>query len=220
MIIVTMKSLSNYVKESHRSDRADGNIISALLIFPMIFFIGLAAVDAGMFFTSNTAISNAVRDGATNVAAVGGVGNASRVSNLEKELFETKERSDLASPPPGWTDRGWRNITPKNSQEFLLMDTIANRSNAYRVDVRRVACNVENGDSGGVYGHWVHETDDRPYCRVDWTYEGMPFSIFGVFIDSSHVRTTSASVPAEVILGTTNGCTSCAEFTRYTSSRP
>lgn len=220
MIIVTMKSLSNYVKESHRSDRADGNIISALLIFPMIFFIGLAAVDAGMFFTSNTAISNAVRDGATNVAVVGGVGNVTRVSNLEASLFETKTQAQLASSPPGWTDRGWRNLTPNNSQEYLLMDTIANRSNAYRVDITRVACNVENRAASGVYGHWVHTTNDRPYCRVDWRYDGMPFSIFGVFIDSSHVRTTSASVPAEVILGTTNGCTNCDEFRRYTRLRP
>lgn len=217
--LMTMRVLTKLANR-HSSDGADGNIISALLIFPMIFFIGLAAVDAGMFFTNNTAINNAVRDGANNVAIVAGAGNPTRISVLEEGLFDTKSRAELEAGPAGWSDRGWRNITPRSSQDYLLMDTLANFSNVYRVDISRVACNVENRDSGGVFGHWVHSMNDRPYCRVDWRYDGMPFSIFGLFIDSSHVRTTAASVAPEVTLGTVNSCTNCDEFRRYTTPRP
>lgn len=195
----------------HSSDGADGNIISALLIFPMIFFIGLAAVDAGMFFTNNTAINNAVRDGANNVAIVAGSGNPSTVSVLEDGLFDTKTRAELNAGPSGWTARGWDPLTPRSSQDYLLMDTLANFSNVYRVDISRVSCHVDNGSSGSVTGIWVHSMNDRPYCRVDWRYDGMPFSIFGLFIDSSHVRTTAASVAPEVTLGN--------DISRYTTQR-
>lgn len=197
-----MKTMLTFLRDTHSSDDADGNIIAAMLFLPMMFFMGLAAVDAGMFFVSMTSINNAARDGANNVSSVAGSGSMSAVSDMESGLFESKSRSELSSPPAGWTERGWDPVSAENSQEYLLLDTLANRSNTYRVEITDVQCGVENAGSGTTNGEYVVSLDDRPYCEVEWRYQGMPFSAFGVFVPSDDVRDTRSSVPAEVTIGT------------------
>lgn len=176
------------------SDSGDGNLVSALFVIPMFFFLLISVIDVSMYFLSSSNISNAARDGAQNVSAVAGTGTVSRVTALENGFSQSKSRSDLRSGIPGLNTGSMR---LNNTQEYLLAESLSENTSLYRVVLEDVNCGVDNGN-GGVTRYVSHE-DHRPFCNVSWSYDGLPLSMFA-FVGND-TRDTASSVSAEVLIG-------------------
>lgn len=190
------------------SDSADGNIIAFMILMPFVFFLILSAIDVGMYFTNTNNIRNAAMDSAQQAASVAGTGSISNISNLERSFGNYQTRSQLAAGVPGLPG-----LNIRNTPEWNVVTTLDDNESLYRVVLDEVTCAVDNGTGGGDIdsGNYVHDMSQRTYCRVEWQYDGLPLSVFGVFV-GNEPRMTTASVPAEVVIGT--------PYQAYRDSRP
>lgn len=155
-----------------RSDDAEASIITSLLLLPLIFFILITVIDVGMFYMNEATISKAARDGATTAATLGGVGSREYYAIAEQDYPQRMTQADLAARSSEY------GFTVDNTIEALVAQDLVDSGGTYMVNLDDVRCHVVNENSGDSSD--VDELGNRPVCEVEWRYDGLPLSGWGM----------------------------------------
>lgn len=200
------KAIKEALLERRKSDSGDGSIITSLFLLPFVFFFLISAIDVGLYFSNEAHINNAARNASNVTSALGAVGSPAWVSYAESAYPGQATRADLTSAT---SDFGF---TVSNTPEYLLMQELENSQSLYRVQVEDASCAVHRDrTSPSASGIQVLDVGDRPYCTVEWKYDGLPLSFWG-FVQATNdsngeivPRETTASSASDLLISDRDG---------------
>lgn len=199
------------------SDSGDGNIIAALLILPMAFFLILTGVDMGFYFHNASSVSDSVRDGARTTAVYGHPGTLSRPSVIERQhgaewgqdqiqAYNSNRNTESSNGDRIY----WAGGSVQNSVEMQIAQQLEYDS-LYNVELRNINCTTDR-ETG--------TENVRVSCGVEWRYTGMAGSLWS-FVNNQQNdgwRETVVSANSDVYLDAERGGVLAAQ--RVQSSVP
>lgn len=196
----------NPITARNKSDRGDGNLISAILLLPMFFFLILTGVDMGFYFHNSNAVAESVRDGTRTAATYGHPGTSGKPSVIEKRHGAEWGEDQLQSYNDG------RNTDPDNNSSILWASSGGDIQNSvemqvaqqlendslYSIELRNINCDRDQ-QSG--------TENVRVGCDVQWRYSGIPGSVWTLITDRENNgwRVTSVSANSDVYLDEERG---------------
>lgn len=167
-----------------RSDKGDSELVSLLIILPLVLGIMFTMIDVSMFFSNRALIQNTVRDSARSVAIMGGNGTNNKGTPIELKygLSRSASCSGLSSNPMVSTA-----LKPTTSAiECQALSALANNKSLVEVTVTEMTCSPQKTDGVGV----------EAKCTASWTYGHISGSAMSL-IQMGDKNTTSASSRAE-----------------------
>ena len=72
---VMFTKLRNVVRWRCGSDKGDSELVSLLILLPLLLAMLISIIDSSMYFANRSQVQAAARDGARQVAIMGGAGN-------------------------------------------------------------------------------------------------------------------------------------------------
>ena len=163
------------------SDRGD-SLVSAIIVFPLVIMFIITGVDYSIYMANRGQIQGIARDAARTVAIMGGDGNATKTTPIEKAYGQT--RSNACS---GLTTADKAYSSNSSAIECNVIQTLKQSSGLVNVTITGVTCSPEVATFIG----------ERVSCSVTWKYNGIPGSGLG-FINSNNDNVTSGTSESEV----------------------
>lgn len=164
------------------SDRGD-SLVSAIIVFPLVIMFIITGVDYSIYMANRGQIQGVARDAARTVAIMGGDGNATQATPIEKAYGQT--RSNACSGLTTTTDKAYSSNS--SAIECNVIQNLKQSSGLVNVTITGVNCSPEVATSVG----------SRVSCSVIWKYNGIPGSGLG-FINSNNDNVTSGTSESEV----------------------
>lgn len=178
-----------FIKERIKGDRADSNLVSLVIVFPLIMGVFFSVIDASAYFTNRSQIYGAAHSGARTVAIMGGVGSTDKSTKIEAKYGLTKNETcgALIDSDADPAVAKLKKANRQRSVECNIMKGFQNSSSFINISINDIKC--------GPYE--AKAISDRAYCEIKWTYKGTPGSTLSM-INLFKENTTTASVESEV----------------------
>lgn len=180
--------------KDNKDDRGNA-LVSSLFIFPLLIVMLITTVDFSMYLNNRAQIQGVARDGARTVAIMGGNGNATQGTPIEKQYGQS--RASACNAVSG--SKAFNSSS--TAIECNMIASLDNHKGLVNVDVTGVKCSPTQANFIG----------QRVACEVRWVYGGMPASMLSMLQGSSGnseglrgVSVTAGSSESEVNL---NGVT-------------
>lgn len=181
-----------FIKNRLKGDRADSNLVSIVIVIPLIMAVFFGIIDASAYFTNRSQIYSAAHSGARTVAIMGGNGTALQSTKIENKYGMTTEET-CGKLVASEEDKAVAKVIKRNrAVECNIMKGFQNSSSFINVSINSIECfaNEDKKSQAQAIG-------DRAYCEIKWTYNGTPGSALSM-INLFKENTTSASVESEV----------------------
>lgn len=176
----------NKLKTKLKSDKASSEIVSALIILPIVFAILITMIDSAIYFSNRAQIQSTVRDAARSVAIMGGNGTDTTETPIEKKYGQN--RNTLCDSIKGNESVSEAlNSGKLTAIECNTLSTIANSSGLVNIKITSIKCDPEITDS----------ISERTSCGVEWKYNGLPASGLS-FIQNGKTSKTVGTSETEV----------------------
>lgn len=156
---------------SHKDkDRADSNIVSMVLLIPLIFAFLITMIDSSLYLSNRAQMSNFARDGARTVAIMGGNGTSTKGTPIEKAYGMPRSEACEGLANVGMPLNVGFNGASHDSTvtECEIMKAISSSKGLVAVNVKSVTCNPEIAISIG----------QHMQCTIQWSYNSIPGSSF------------------------------------------
>lgn len=174
-----------------RSDRGDSNLVSLIILIPLIIGILITIVDTSIYFSNRAQVLNEARDAARTVAIYGGDGTSVFSTPLEKAYGQPRSavcNSELSSSPV--TQDAYK---PNDSSavECAAMQSINQSGGLVQTRLAAVNC----GPSKSTY------IGERAYCEIQWKYDGVPGSALTFLRSASDFDSEPGLSGVQVVVG-------------------
>ena len=169
-----------------RSDRGDSELVSLLIVLPLVLGILFTIIDTSIYFSNRAVVQTAVRDSARTVAIMGGNGTNSQATPIEKKYGTT-----IATACAGLsTDPRVKNAYRVGVSTVIECQALQ----SYKADTSLINVTINSLTCTPVVARGVGA---KTSCTVTWKYGSIPGSALG-FIQVSENNTTVGSSEAEV----------------------
>lgn len=177
-----------------RSDRGDSELISLMLVIPIVFGILFTMIDASLYFQNRSAMQGMARDAARSAAIMGGDGNGTKSTPIEKQYGQNMTDACTASTFEG--RKHVKNIgrvssgyssTYTSAIECSFLAAVAENRGLFNVDIDYIVCSPDITTSVG----------QKVTCESWWIYTPLPGSglkFIGLPIDNFAVGSSNSEV--------------------------
>jgi Flp pilus assembly protein TadG len=162
----------NALQSRRRSDRGDSQLVTFVLVMPLLFMLVVTMIDVSIYFSNRAVIQQVARDGARQVAILGGDGTATTRTQIEATNGETAACNSVTNPAARSA-----NQTQVECKVLLRYED----SGLTNVTIDRVDCGPSFTTAVG----------QPTYCDVDWTYGGVPGAV------TSFLRGSDGAAPLQ-----------------------
>lgn len=182
-----LKKIRNKLKSRAKSGRAGSETVEFLFVILVLVEFTLAMLDAGIYFNDRNIIINAAQQGARLTAVYGGSSDTA-ISRAYGQGSTPSICSTVHANGPAACE--------------VVQSLNDTKQAGTNMDITNVHCDVQsaNANQDNQTKATVDSLQDRPSCTIEYTYNGLPGSIFS-FV--SGAKGTSQSITetsnAEVI---------------------
>lgn len=127
------------LKNKLKSDKASSEIVSALIILPIVFAILITMIDSAIYFSNRAQIQSTVRDSARSVAIMGGNGTDMQETPIEKKYGQNRNTlcNSIKNNDSVNTALNSGKLT---AIECNTLSTIANSSGLINIKITSIKC--------------------------------------------------------------------------------
>lgn len=143
-------------RNKYPGDKGD-SLVTAVIVFPMVFSIIVTGVDFGLFLNNKAIIMNAARDGARTVAIQGGASTSN--NKIAQKYGQTKNCKPSEKVGVAGVD------TPLECTLLKRLST----SSLVQTDITSVNCTP----------NFTTRVGETTSCDIKWKYVGLPWSTLG-----------------------------------------
>lgn len=151
------------LKKRLKSDKADSEMVSLVLLLPLVLGILFTMIDTSIYFSNRAAVATVARDGARTVAIMGGNGTATTQTPIEHKYGLSKAEACAGLSTHEVVKKAFSNPT---TIECNVMRGLAENSALVNVEITRVICSPNTSSYIG----------QRTSCAIEWNYGSIPGS--------------------------------------------
>lgn len=156
--------LKDFLSRRRKSDGGSAELISLIIIIPLVLGILFTMIDTSIYFSNRSTIQAVARDGARTVAIMGGNGTRNTQTAIEKEYgLPISVCSDPVLAEESVVDALDGTQT---AIECNMLKTLANTVGLTNIKVNSVECTPTSANAIGT----------RTSCSVSWNYGSIPGS--------------------------------------------
>lgn len=168
-----------------KSDRASGELVSLLIMLPLVMMILFTIIDTSILFNNRSIVQASVRDAARTVAIMGGNGTASLATPIEQAYGES-----LSNACDGVAESWITSDAYDGNQTVIECHTLkayATNPGLINVKITEIYCSPDVSLALGA----------KTSCTVQWEYNSIPGGMMK-FIGFGNEQTSMATSEAEV----------------------
>jgi Flp pilus assembly protein TadG len=171
-----------------RSDRGDSNVVSLVIVLPLLVGLLFTIFDISCYFANRAYIQTVAHNGARTISIMGGNGTATTGTPIEKKygLDRTATCAEVSSAGIAAAAKK----TTSTAIECNMMVALQGAAGLVNVSVQSVKCNPSATSSIG----------QRTSCEIQWKYDGTPGSGMSL-LQLGQQNTTAGSSESEVNMG-------------------
>lgn len=171
-----------------RSDRGDSNVVSLVIVLPLLVGLLFTIFDISCYFANRAYVQTVAHNGARTISIMGGNGTATTQTAIEKKygLDRTTICNEVAS---GGISAAAKKST-STAIECNMMVALQEASGLINVSIQSVKCTPSVTNSIG----------QRTSCEIQWQYGGTPGSGMSI-LQLGKQNVTAGSSESEVNLG-------------------
>jgi Flp pilus assembly protein TadG len=173
------------LRRLHKSDRADSNLVTLVIVMPLIIAILITIIDTSIFFSNRSLIQASARDAARTVAIMGGNGTADRGTPLE--IKYGLNRTALCNSVTANSTAYKAKTKDSTAIECNLMVALGTASSLIATEFTSVKCDPRTAQQVGA----------TVTCTVEWEYGGIPASALS-YIGIKGTQVSAAASSSEV----------------------
>lgn len=155
-------------------DSGAAELISALLIIPILFILIVSVIDGAVYFNNKTQVQTWANNGARTTSIYGGAGSTTKETVIEA-AYGTACNWD-----PSVYNHEYMQANPTNAVECNVLKEIGSSKNLTSVIIKDISCGVYNGN-GTFNQESAPKIGDNVGCIIGWDYQSIPGSAFSLF---------------------------------------
>lgn len=158
------------LKKRATSDRGDSELVSLIILLPLVVAILITLVDVSIYFSNRAVIQGAVRDSARTVAIMGGNGDSKLATPIEKKYGEKRGAACKGLEGDDVTKKAY-NPGSSTAIECHALQAYAENAGLVNVEVTSLKCDPPKTEKIG----------EKTQCIVEWNYGHVPGSGLNLF---------------------------------------
>lgn len=148
-------------------DRGDSELVSLVLLIPLIVGILFTMIDMSVYFSNRAQIQSAARDAARTVAIMGGNGTSLSGTPIEVKYGSSRQKACEGLATNERTKKAYSSASTVS--ECHAMQSYAKSAGLVNVEIESLKCTPTKTDGVGV----------KTQCVVKWKFGHVPGSPLG-----------------------------------------